>query len=136
MKDLYEQNFHIKGGYMTSLEMLDGLLYFICVWKRIIKSLDIYTIISILPAILMLIGIVELISERIVKLDFVLPKIRLFRGFGALTLGGICGVIFSIIELFIKTETFSLWMLVGAILCSVLHVFFLKNIINNRNNNL
>ena len=120
MKDLYESKISTSKWWVYDIFGNAGwIIYFICVWKRIIKSLDIYTIISILPAILMLIGIVELISERIVKLDFVLPKIRLFRGFGALTRGGICGVIFSIIELFIKTETFSLWMLVGAILCSV-----------------
>ena len=41
--------------------------------------------IAVIPAVLMLVGILELISERIAKLDRVLPKIRLIRGFSALT---------------------------------------------------
>ena len=49
--------------------------------------------IAVIPAVLMLVGIVELISERIAKLDRVLPRIRLLRGFGALTLGGILGTL-------------------------------------------
>lgn len=49
-------------------------------------------ILSVIPAVLMLVGIIELISERIHKLDRVLPKKRLLRGFGALALGGITGM--------------------------------------------
>lgn len=36
-------------------------------------------------------GIAELVDERIKGLDRTLPKKRLLRGFGALTLGGITG---------------------------------------------
>ena len=43
------------------------------------------------PAALMATGIAELNSERIDGLDRELPKKRLLRGFGALTLGGITG---------------------------------------------
>lgn len=46
-------------------------------------------VLAIIPALLMLVGLVELISERIQKLDYVLPKARVYRGFGALSLGGI-----------------------------------------------
>lgn len=45
----------------------------------------------------MAVGIVELISERIQKLDRILPKKRLYRGFGALTAGGFAGTVLSLI---------------------------------------
>ena len=48
--------------------------------------------VSAAPAVLMITGIAELISERIEGLDRELPKDRLYRGFGALTLGGITGI--------------------------------------------
>ena len=41
----------------------------------------------------MAVGIMELISERIAKLDRILPKKRLYRGFGTLTWGGFGGII-------------------------------------------
>ena len=50
-------------------------------------------LVGILPAIAMVVGIAELISERIAKLDRILPKKRLYRGFGALTQGGLGGII-------------------------------------------
>ena len=48
--------------------------------------------VSAAPAALMITGVAELISERIERLDRELPKARLCRGFGALTLGGITGI--------------------------------------------
>ena len=54
-------------------------------------------ILAAIPVLLMLIGLIELISERICKLDYVLPKKRLLRGFGALTLGGITGALIPLI---------------------------------------
>ena len=50
-------------------------------------------LVGILPAIAMVIGIAELISERILKLDRILPMKRLYRGFGTLTWGGFGGII-------------------------------------------
>jgi len=44
------------------------------------------------PAALMATGICELVSERINGLDRELPAERLYRGFGALTLGGLTGI--------------------------------------------
>ena len=43
--------------------------------------------------------VIELISERIQKLDRVLPRRRLYRGFGALTFGGLAGAVFSLLAL-------------------------------------
>ncbi len=48
--------------------------------------------VSAVPAALMITGVAELISERIEGLDRELPAARLYRGFGALTLGGITGI--------------------------------------------
>ena len=61
--------------------------------------MTVLAVISIIPAILMLVGIAELISERIHKLDWTLPRMRLLRGFGALTLGGIIGTAIAAVML-------------------------------------
>ena len=75
---------------------------------------------KLFPALLMLAGVAELISERIRKLDRILPRIRVLRGFGALTLGGILGTAVSMIGL-IAYPGLSLpwWMLGGSLLCGV-----------------
>ncbi len=57
-------------------------------------------VVGILPAVAVAVGIVELVSERILKLDRVLPKKRLYRGFGALTWGGWGGMIVGLNALF------------------------------------
>ena len=57
-------------------------------------------VVGILPAIAMIVGIAELISERFQKLDRILPKKRLYRGFGALVWGGFGGVIVGLTALF------------------------------------
>ena len=81
--------------------------------------------IAVIPAVLMLVGILELISERIAKLDRVLPKIRLIRGFGALTLGGILGTVVPLIAAAVNALTVHadgnvlIIMSVGGLLCAV-----------------
>ena len=81
--------------------------------------------VSAIPALLMLIGIAELISERIHKLDHVLTRTRLLRGFGALTLGGILGTAISAVMLIWAILSgsgemlFILIMLSGGILCGL-----------------
>lgn len=80
-------------------------------------------IVAVLPAILMVTGIAELISERLAKLDRVLPRVRLMRGFGALTLGGITGALISVIGMaygfFLGEKELLLMaqMLLGGLLC-------------------
>lgn len=82
-------------------------------------------VVAVIPALLMLLGIVELISERFHKLDRVLPKIRLLRGFGALTLGGITGTVTAAVMLIYAaagraSELLDIWMLLsGGILCAL-----------------
>lgn len=84
------------------------ILYLVClIWcfsKRPalmeIPLVQISLVVGILPAVAMAVGIVELISERILKLDRILPKKRLYRGFGALTWGGFGGMIVGLTGLF------------------------------------
>ncbi|MBQ9168085.1 MAG: hypothetical protein IJX67_06730 [Oscillospiraceae bacterium] len=83
------------------------------------KGVDALSIAAIIPAVLMLVGVAELISERIAKLDRILPKVRLYRGFGALTLGGVLGALIAVIGFAIKKQTLFLIMLAGAVLCAV-----------------
>jgi hypothetical protein len=52
---------------------------------------------DMLSAVLMLCGILELIGERVEKLGRVLSGKQLARGFGALTFGGVFGVLFSLL---------------------------------------
>lgn len=66
-----------------------------------------------IPALLMIIGLIELISERILKLDRILTKRRLLRGFGALMCGGILG---TIVSLFLNG---TLQTTMGAMLCAI-----------------
>ena len=83
------------------------------------------TAVSVLPALLMLTGVVELISERILKLDRTLPRIRLIRGFGALTLGGILGTVTAAAMLIFTAitgtdSTLYVWLMFsGGILCGL-----------------
>ena len=82
-------------------------------------------VVAIIPALLMLLGIIELINERIYKLDRVLPRARLLRGFGALTLGGVLGTVIAAILLICVARAGTggllyVWlMLTGGILCGM-----------------
>ena len=76
------------------------IMYIVCLLQCFVKQpafmqtplVQISLMVAILPAVAMAVGIAELISERIAKLDRILPKKRLYRGFGALTWGGFGGV--------------------------------------------
>ena len=77
------------------------IMYLVCLIQCFVKRPEfmeiplvlISLLVGILPAAAMVVGIVELISERILKLDRSLPQKRLYRGFGALTWGGLGGII-------------------------------------------
>ncbi|MBR1531835.1 MAG: hypothetical protein IJ643_07240 [Eubacterium sp.] len=90
----------------------------------LVNKVAVISIISVIPAALMIIGIAELVSERISKLDRILPKSRLYRGFGALTLGGALGIVASATALIIAAIgsdeiLYPIIMLGGAILCFI-----------------
>ena len=53
-------------------------------------------LLDVLCGAAMIVGIVELICERIRGLDRILPRKRLYRGFGALTFGGLAGLLASL----------------------------------------
>ena len=97
--------------------------------------------VSVIPALLMLTGIAELIGERIHKLDRTLSRIRLLRGFGVLTLGGILGtpisaaVLISALISGTGDMLYALLMLAGGILCGLFAGLLFKRyrpIENNR----
>lgn len=74
---------------------------------------------------IMIIGIAELVSERMAKLDRRLPKVRLLRGFGALVMGGALGMAVSTIGLIYgyciqERNLLTIWlMLLGSFLCFI-----------------
>ena len=117
MEQKYKSEISVKRWIVYDIFGNAGwIMYFICA-GLLLKSGA--TLIVLIPAILMLVGIIELISERVVKLDYVLPKKRLYRGFGALTLGGISGTIISGISFGIVGNRLFLWMTIGGVLCGV-----------------
>ena len=73
--------------------------------------------VSTVPAALMITGVAELISERIEGLDRELPIVRLYRGFGVLTLGGITGIAASAVADSSKMTKSAMGG--GAVLCAV-----------------
>ncbi|MBQ9045884.1 MAG: hypothetical protein IJ112_08070 [Oscillospiraceae bacterium] len=93
------------------------IVYLVRVVQLLRQGLGLFAAVSVVPAVLMLVGIAELISERIAKLDRILPRKRLLLGFGALTLGGILGAVVAAIGL--VTHQCGWLMLLGAVLCGV-----------------
>ena len=49
------------------------IIYFVCLGLLLKRDINAFSVVVAVPAILMLIGITELICERIQKLDWVLP---------------------------------------------------------------
>lgn len=86
--------------------------------RGIREKRDAYSITSVLPGVLMLVGVGELISERIAGLDRILSGKRLFRGFGALTAGGFLGIPIAISG-FKRNKKRAAAMLAGSALCAV-----------------
>lgn len=88
-------------------------------------SKSILTYLGVIPAVWLLIGIGELVSERIVKLDRVLPLRRLLRGFGVITIGSFLGFILSAVSFVIEMVqghfcTYHLIMTTGGLVCGIL----------------
>lgn len=96
------------------------IVYLVFLVKCLLHGIGTYWIALVIPAVPMLVGVGELISERIHHLDWVLPKRRLWRGFGALTLGGVLAIIFAGIGCILFPEApvhnWMLWMALGGIL--------------------
>lgn len=94
------------------------ITYLICAVRGIREKRDAYSVASAFPGVLMLVGVGELISERIAGLDRILSLKRLFRGFGALTAGGLLGIPIAIAG-FKRNRKRAAAMLAGSTLCAV-----------------
>ena len=96
------------------------IIYLVFYGLCLSHGMGLYSLVALIPALIMIVGVVELIRERILKLDRILPKMSLFLGFGALTLGGLVGIITSIIGYFVITDSiirdYLLWMTAGSVI--------------------
>jgi len=95
------------------------IIWIVCLAQLLWRGADWFALLALLPALLMLVGIGELVSERVQRLDRVLTKARLYRGFGALALGGLLGIGVSAAGLIAAQGTLCWWMLGGAALCAL-----------------
>ena len=93
------------------------IAYLVCVFRALREKRDAYNFASAFPGVLMLIGVGELISERIAGLDRILSGKRLYRGFGALTAGGLLGIPMAVAG-FRRNKKRAAAMLVGSVLCT------------------
>lgn len=122
MKDVYETKItNARWIVYDIFGNIGWISYIVCViigFFRYKEDLAV-NVIGIVPAAFMLAGIIELLSERIAKLDRILTKARLFRGFGAIALGGALGFIFSLVLIIINFKIIYLIMLIGSGLCFV-----------------
>ena len=118
---LYESK--ISTGRWMVYDVLGNagwIAWIVCLVLLFRNGIDAFAVLAALPALVMLIGIAELISERVQKLDWVLPKARLYRGFGALTLGGAMGMLISAAGLLCEKVSALVWfMLAGSALCAL-----------------
>ena len=122
----YETKISDKRWYAYDIPGNIGwIAYIVSAVKNFKEKQDVHSIVGLIPGILMLIGVAELISERIAGLDRMLSRIRLWRGFGALTVGGIAGIPVSIMFLK-KNRKRSGIMLAGSVLCAVFAGLLLK----------
>ena len=106
---VYESNISTARWLIYDIPGNAGwIIYLVCLIRCLVNRpeymgiplVQISLIIGILPATAMVVGIAELISERILKLDRILPKVRLCRGFGALIWGGFAGMIIGLTAFF------------------------------------
>lgn len=122
MKATYETKISDRKWIVFDiLGNIGWIAYYVCLVLAFVKYGDnlVLNIISVIPAAFILLGLCELISERIAKLDRVLSRARLLRGFGSATLGSILGVIVSIVAAIMHFNVVYLIMLIGSALCAV-----------------
>jgi len=122
---MYESNIKTALWWVYDIfGNIGWILYFVGFGRFLIKGgipADISAAILLaIPALFMLVGIVELVSERICKLDRQLPAVQFWRGFGALTFGGLLGAVVSAVALHSNFSTANgIMMLIGGVLCCV-----------------
>ena len=121
MNDIYETGISDTRWWLYDIPGNIGwIAYLICLVRCLIQRIDLFSLAAIIAGLLMLVGVAELISERVAKRDRVLPRRRVLRGFGALTLGGIVGAVISVIGIIAKIHgRLPVWMTAGSILCAI-----------------
>ena len=121
MNDLYEMRLSDAQWWACDIPGNIGwIVWTVCTALCLAEGVTLFSILAVLPALLMLLGVIELISERIAGLGRVLPKARVLRGFGALTLGGVLGIAIALYGGAAKAGgSHPVWMLAGAVLCAV-----------------
>jgi hypothetical protein len=120
MNVLYESKLPTKRWIAYDLPGNVGwIAWNVCLFLLLKQGITWFSVLAIIPAILMLIGVIELISERMAKLDWVLPKARLYCGFGSLTVGGVLGIPVAAAGLIAAQGNLCWWMLAGACLCAL-----------------
>ena len=120
MSELYESKISTARWMVYDIAGNAGwILYFIMLYRHFFDMTGLMRILTAIPAICMAIGIIELISERFAKLDWILPKRRLYRGFGALTAGGLLGMLVSVSAYLQEQEHVYGWLFIGAALCAL-----------------
>lgn len=121
MNGLYETKISDAGWMAYDVPGNIGWILWLYGTYAILKQgISTYALLNLIPALLMITGVIELIAERIRKLDRVLPKMGLYRGFGALMMGGLLGIPVSLIGIIGKQYgTVPLLMLAGALLCAL-----------------
>lgn len=121
-------------GNIGWISFLAGLVLCFLKWPEIMENKLILSLLllDLLCGVAMVVAIGELISERTQKLDRVLPKKRLYRGFGALTFGGLAGTAISLIAFVAALITgldgggYLLLLCCGGLLCFVFGGLLLK----------
>ena len=93
------------------------ITWLVCTVRELREKRDLHSIAAMVPAVLMVTGVVELISERIHGLDRILSGKRLFRGFGVLTAGGLLGIPIALFGLK-KNKKRTTAMLTGSAFCA------------------
>ena len=121
MNDLYEMRLSNAQWWACDVPGNIGwIVWIVCTVLCLLEGVTLFSAFAVLPALLMLAGVIELISERIAGLGSVLPKARVLRGFGALTLGGALGIPIALYGWIAKVSgNRPIWMLAGAVLCAV-----------------
>ena len=120
MNTMYESKLSARRWIAYDLPGNVGwIVWIVCLILLLTQGVTWFTLLAVIPAVFMLTGVIELVSERIQKLDWVLPKARLYRGFGSLTLGGILGIPIAAAGLLTAQGPLCWWMLAGACLCAL-----------------
>lgn len=120
MKTVYETKISDKRWIAYDMPGNVGwIIYLVVTVIRLTKSVDVLNIVSAIPALFMIIGVAELIRERILKLDRVLNFNALAFGFGALTLGGLLGFFCGVYGILTDFSLMNLLASAGGLLCFV-----------------